>query len=139
MLSIWNIHNETKIINNSLLLVTKYFVIIKKKNLLTTPHHKAWAKLLNFLFTSFSIRYTKKDANIRPRNPMYNVVINSCNYTKKKEMKRNCVIIIFPYFFTTSEILYVDKEKKNLIWNSINEKKVLTKTNKPDVEVSLFI
>lgn len=50
----------------------------QKKIKLTTPHHNAWAKLLNFLFTSFSIRYTANEANIRPKNPMYSVVISSC-------------------------------------------------------------
>lgn len=50
----------------------------------TTPHQSAWAKLLNFLFTSFSIRYTANDANISPKNPMYNVVINSCNEMNPK-------------------------------------------------------
>lgn len=56
----------------------------KKCVLLTTPHHRAWAKLLNFLFTSFSIKYTANEANISPKNPMYNVVINSYQRMKKK-------------------------------------------------------
>lgn len=43
-----------------------------------TPHHKASAKLLNLVSgVSFSAINTRKDVKMRPRNPMYRVVISS--------------------------------------------------------------
>lgn len=56
-------------------------------NILTTPHQSACAKLLNFLFTSFSIRYTANDANISPKKPIYNVVINSYRRHQERKIK----------------------------------------------------
>lgn len=67
-----------------------YVTQVRPDVILTTPHHKAWAKLLNLSFTSFSMRYTRNDAKIRPRKPMYIVVINSCNGRKFNIKKGAC-------------------------------------------------
>lgn len=86
--------------NNIIVIV----VIIIWKFLLTTPHHSALAKLSKWT-SSFSARKTKKLANIRPRKPMYNVVMSSCN-TLKTILKEpsllffNVIYHIFSFIFS---------------------------------------
>lgn len=69
------LHNQQYIMLSKLnkIFIKDFFL----KQILTTPHHKAWAKFEKFLFTSFSARKTKNEAKIKPKNPMYNVVISS--------------------------------------------------------------
>lgn len=76
-----------------------------EKWIFTTPHQSAWAKLLNFLFTSFSITYTANEANISPKNPMYNVVINSCRQKKKKE--KSVIVVWFLLMLRVSGCVWV--------------------------------
>lgn len=67
--------------------VEVYLLLMVKD--LTRPHHRASAYVSNITLSSFSARYTRNDARIRHRKPMYQAVMSSCHMYSKHHLHLN--------------------------------------------------
>lgn len=83
--------------------------------LLTMPHHSASAYVSNISLSSFSTEYTRKEARMRHRKPMYQAVINSCRDGGEQERENPCYCIQKRHHFNHCLVRISDLQSVHLL------------------------